>query len=184
MTRTELTVEYLYECFVPDFDKGILIWRERPRHHFKTQGAQNTFNTRFSGKVAGRPHNSGYMQVSVGCVIYLTHRLLYSMYRGSMLEKDEFVDHVDTDKLNSSISNLRIVTRSQNGMNRGNQVNNTSGFAGISWSKERGKWEVHIKIDGRKINLGRFDNIEKARLTRVNAEIEYFGEYRYSQGES
>lgn len=94
------------------------------------------------------------------------------------IPKGMVVDHIDRNRLNNLSSNLRLVTYSQNGMNKGKQSNNTSGIVGVSWDKSRNKWEAHIKINKKKLHLGRFKNKEDAINARKEAEIKYFGEYR------
>jgi hypothetical protein len=54
---------------------------------------------------------------------------------------------------------------------------NTSGIKGVSFDKTRNKWRAHIKINGKQMHLGRFDNIEDAKLARQNKAKELFGQY-------
>lgn len=86
------------------------------------------------------------------------------------------VDHINRDRRDNRKSNLRIVSLQKNAINKGMQSNNTSGYPGIHFNKTRKKWESAIKINGRKINLGRFDTFESAVEVRKLAEIKYFGE--------
>ena len=78
-----------------------------------------------------------------------------------------FVDHIDGNKLNNQKSNLRIATKSQNGMNRGRPASNTSGYKGVSWDKHTLKWRAEIKANGKRYRLGRF-------LEKVDAAKAYF----------
>lgn len=75
--------------------------------------------------------------------------------------------------------NLRIATCSQNQMNRGLQVNNTSGVTGVYWHKRDKVWESYITINKKSIYLGRFTNFEDAVRARKAAEEKYFGEFSY-----
>lgn len=96
-----------------------------------------------------------------------------------------YVDHIggDDTRTDNRKKNLRISTNSQNLMNRGLQKNNTSGFVGVGWNKARSKWEAHIKVNGKKINLGLYRDIEDAVLARKKAEEKYFGDYSYSNSQ-
>lgn len=74
------------------------------------------------------------------------------------------VDHINGDTLDNRRSNLRLATKSQNQWNRTvRQRNNTSGFTGVRWDKERGKWKAYARKYGKEIYLGRYDNFEIAK---------------------
>lgn len=91
------------------------------------------------------------------------------------------VDHIHgkESRFDNRKSNLRIVSVSQNGMNKGLQCNNTSGVTGVSLNKNKTKWRSRIKINGKEKNLGEFVNFEDAVKARKEAEKKYFGEYAY-----
>ena len=88
------------------------------------------------------------------------------------------VDHIDRNKLNNHISNLRYATTSQNAMNKSIQSNNTSGIVGVYFCKDRNKWRARIIKEGRQINLGFFETKEEAIEARSQAEETYFKEFR------
>lgn len=85
------------------------------------------------------------------------------------------VDHENRDRTDCRKSNLRHVTEQMNAINKGKQSNNTSGHVGVSWDKQKQRWEAHIKLNGKKKFLGYYDDIEDAVSSRLKAEIEYFG---------
>lgn len=110
---------------------------------------------------------------------------LHNLIMG-VCDKDIFVDHImhnnkETRGLDNRKSNLRLVSRSQNGQNSSLSSRNTSGVKGVSWDKKQKKWHVSININKLRIELGFFDNKEDAIKTRKEAEIKYFGEYRYKE---
>lgn len=82
------------------------------------------------------------------------------------------VDHINHNPLDNRKQNLRIVTRSQNSMNRKNAK-------GICWCKKSKKWMAHIEINQKPIYLGSFVKEQDALNARKKAEIKYFGKYRY-----
>lgn len=88
------------------------------------------------------------------------------------------VDHIDGNPLNNQRKNLRVCTPSQNGMNRGKQVNNTSGFKGVSRHIKAGKWQASIKINKRLIYLGIFETIKEAKKAYEKAAKKLHGEFR------
>ena len=87
------------------------------------------------------------------------------------------VDHIDNNKLNNNINNLRYATSQENSMNRKLSSRNSSNYKGISYDKQRNKWKAYIRINGKHKNLGRFDNIDDAINARVKKAKEIFGEY-------
>ena len=90
------------------------------------------------------------------------------------------VDHVDNNRLNNNVENLRWATHRENSMNQKISSNNTSGFKGISFHKKTNKWTSYIFFDGKKQHLGYFDKIEDAVNARVRKADELFGEYKNS----
>ena len=93
------------------------------------------------------------------------------------------VDHINHNIKDNRKLNLRIVTRSQNNMNRSIQSNNTSGVTGVCYSKRLNKWNVRITVNKKTFNLGWFSDYNEAVAVRKEAEIKYFGEYRYKVNE-
>jgi hypothetical protein len=87
------------------------------------------------------------------------------------------VDHINNDKTNNNIHNLRWATNQENQMNSSMKFNNTSGWKGVHYNKQNNKWQVSIKINGKQKHLGLFTNIEDAIQTRKRKAKEVFGEY-------
>jgi hypothetical protein len=86
------------------------------------------------------------------------------------------LDHVDRDKQNNKITNLRASTRAENARNKGVNVRNKSGFKGVR-VKNNGRFEAQLKVDGKMLYLGTYDTIEKAHEAYCNAATKYHGEY-------
>ena len=85
------------------------------------------------------------------------------------------VDHKNGDPLDNRRNNLRICNRSLNNANKGKQINNTSGYKGVTW--HAGKWKAQIKINRKNKYLGRFANKEDAAKAYDSAAREAFGEF-------
>ena len=77
--------------------------------------------------------------------------------------------------------NLRVATRSQNGMNKEKMSTNTSGVTGVGWHKGKSKWRAYIKKNGKWIDLGYYDNFDDAVIARKDAEKIYFGQWSYDE---
>ena len=89
------------------------------------------------------------------------------------------VDHKDGNRLNNQRSNLRFATSSQNKMNRGPRIDNTSGYKGVSWHKQRKKWTARIMANDKYISLGLFNNILDAAKSYNLAAKKYHKEFAW-----
>jgi hypothetical protein len=99
------------------------------------------------------------------------HRLIMNATEG------QIVDHINGDTLDNRRSNLRVVTPSQNAMNRRRRSDNASGCVGVSYISTKQRWFAYITVDGKKKILGQFQEKEDAISARKNAEKIVFGEF-------
>jgi len=83
-------------------------------------------------------------------------------------------DHINKNKLDNRRSNLRTVTKSQNNRNRNAYKCNKTGISGVHWYNNLGKYRSSIVINGQRISLGYFLNINDAIVTRRKAEQDYY----------
>ena len=104
------------------------------------------------------------------------HRLVANAFLDNPNDK-LCVDHKDNNKTNNNISNLRFATTKENSQNSKRSNNNTSGHKGVYWHKRVKKWYAQINIDGIRIYIGYYDNIEDAKIARINRANEAFGIY-------
>lgn len=92
---------------------------------------------------------------------------------------EQEVDHINHIPYDDRKENLRIVSTSQNQMNTITSSRNTSGVKGVHWDKDTKKWRVRITVNGKRIGLGFYSDINEAAKARKEAEIKYYGQYRY-----
>lgn len=111
-------------------------------------------------------------RMSNGKNIFL-HRLITGAQDG------EVVDHLNHNGCDNRKCNLRVVPQNKNMLNLCVRINNSSGVPGVSWSKDRNKWEAYISYEGKRHHLGRFVSFDDAVAARKAAEERYFGEYSY-----
>lgn len=97
------------------------------------------------------------------------HRELLGLSKGDNLQ----VDHIDCNKLNNQISNLRVVTRGENNIARRLVKTSTSGFKGVTKVKE--KWQAQIKFNRKYMYLGQFGSAEEAAAVYDKKAVELFG---------
>lgn len=105
-------------------------------------------------------------------------RKVFSMHRlimGSPVGR--LVDHKNENGLDNRRGNLRLSDKSTNGMNRGAQSNNKSGYKGVCWSIQKNKWIATINIMGKQKYLGRYDCPKKAHQAYKKAADEVHGEF-------
>lgn len=103
--------------FVADFAAGKLTWRTRPRSHFIREQPWKMWNRRFAGKIAGSSDGIGYQRVEIANKFYRVHRILFEMANGP-IPSHLCIDHIDRNRGNNTLSNLRLVTPLENARNR------------------------------------------------------------------
>lgn len=163
---------YLHECFDYCSESGALTWKRRPRSHFDKERSWKAWNARFPDRRADQPDGRGYFQVKINGKKHLSHRVIFVMIYGVV---PQFIDHVNGDKSNNSISNLRPATKQQNSWNARRKSNGSTEFKGVSPIGSR--WRATICIGGKLEEIGRFDSpIEAANAYDARA-VELFGEF-------
>lgn len=112
-------------------------------------------------KPAGSIARNGYRTFVIDRKHYLAHRLAWLYHYGEWPNGD--IDHINRNKDDNRITNLRVVDKTINQANSGVQINNTSGYRGVSKARGRNKWRVTITHKGKDINLGSFSSLEEAK---------------------
>lgn len=98
---------------------------------------------------------------------FLVHRLV-AMYFLEDFSTNLQVDHIDRNRQNNSIDNLRMATCGQNCCNSGKRQNTSSKYKCVSFVKKRNKWQAQVRYDGKNKWLGYFDTEEAARQAYTN----------------
>lgn len=133
-------------------DTGVLLWKK-------------------SGKIAGNISVSdGYISVYCRGRNYKAHRIAWLIMYG---EWPIQVDHVDHNRINNKISNLRNVSQTENSRNMRLRRRNTSGHVGVCWHKKGNKWMAYIHLAGKFKSLGLFSDISDAVAARNKASENY-----------
>jgi hypothetical protein len=158
---TELTQARLKELLHYNPDTGVFTWLASPRGGW-------------AGKTAGYASN-GYRRLRINERQYLAHCLAWLYMTGSWPSKQ--IDHINADRSDNRISNLRLATRSQNGANARRRVDNTSGAKGVSWHRITGKWSASLAVNGRQYHLGLFDSTAEASAAYAAAAERHFGQF-------
>ncbi len=128
-----------------------------------------------NGLVAGSLHSKGYRRVMVDKKEYLEHRLGWFYHHGEWPR--EQIDHINGDKSDNRLANLRLSSHSENERNRPKMRNNKSGHKGVSWHKGNQRWRAQITLHHNDIFLGYFATPEEAADTYNKAALKYHGEF-------
>lgn len=143
---------------------GYLCWRNHPSCKW------------LDGKKVGTTSKrDGYRRVCVSGKMWLEHKLIYLYHKGFV---PNFVDHKNRIRHDNRISNLREATKSENGINKGKQSNNKSGYTGVCWDKQCGRWKVQLNKDGKRLANKTFSDIDEAIAYRKEQEDLHFKEWK------
>ena len=145
-----------FDALVYHRDTGVFTWRVV---HMKSK----------VGEKAGSLHNKGYWRIRVNGKGYLAHRLVWFFEHGEF--PSSFIDHINGDRLDNRIENLRLADYELNAQNkREPHRNNKSGFLGVSWSESSKCWKASIRHKDKRTHLGMFASKEEAGAAYVEAK--------------
>ena len=139
-------------------EAGVFVWR-------------TSNGTRKVGDIAGHIRKDGYVDIQTRGKKYSAHRLAWLFVHGEM--PSEQIDHINHNRSDNRIENLRAVTNQENTKNKSKNKNNKSGVTGVNLCKKSNKWKAQIKINKKCIFLGQFTEFSEAVSARKNAEVLY-----------
>lgn len=149
-----------------DATSGKLYWLPR----VGDPGTVGAFNLRCAGREAFRIGAHGYLIGVINQRGVRAHRVVWALVYGEWPRGE--VDHIDGNKTNNTLSNLRVVSHAVNQRNQRRPSHNSSGVIGVSWHKDKKRWCAHIKREGRQVALGSYRQFEEAVVARARAEVE------------
>jgi hypothetical protein len=160
-----ITQEILKELLHYDPTTGIFTWKVK------------VWPGGIIGSIAGSIGWKGYWEVKLHSKKYKGHRLAWFYVYG--IWPSNQIDHKDRIKLNNAIDNLRDVPQTINQQNRieAQRNNLSTGFHGVSYDKESGKYRARIKTDGIRKHLGRYETAELAYAAYLSAKKMYHPSY-------
>ncbi len=146
-------------------ETGSMWWKVRDRSLFARESDWRTFNKRFAGKRVGNINDKGYYATQlfgrhIGC-----HRAAWAHYYG---EWPDQIDHVNGDRTDNRIANLRNVSHRENSKNRKVREDNRTGQTGVY--EVKGRWVALINTDKGRFFIGRFKEYADAVFARKIAE--------------
>jgi hypothetical protein len=166
---TDLTADCVRSILDYDPETGIFRWKWR-------EGLRKSDNTRRAEKVAGSLTSNGYIALRINRQDYQAHRLVW-LYVHGVWPADQ-IDHINGDRADNRIANLREATNQENARNADLRKTNSTGVVGVYWDKRHQKYYAGIIVNDKSIYLGLFSTLEEAAIVRAAAEIKYFGGFR------
>jgi hypothetical protein len=119
-------------------------------------------------KPAGFRKPDGYIQIGVDYKYHYAHRIIFEMFNYEIPEGMQ-VDHIDRNRLNNRLENLRLAT---------NQENQRNKYAkGFTWNKRFNAFQAQIMVNKKNKNLGYYKTQEEARAAYLTARSKLFGEF-------
>lgn len=152
MTQIELKQKLKY-----DSTTGIFTW------------LSGKYKNKQAGTIGGTLPDNGYIKITINKKEYKAHRLAWLYVHGEFPPK--LLDHINRDRTDNRIDNLRVADDATNSKNQTLYKNNTSGYHGITSHGD--KWRARINVNGKKIHLGIFENLQDAVKARKQAELQY-----------
>ena len=159
--RKELNLDLVNKLFRYDKETGDLIRKVNK-------------GTAKAGDKAGSVNGSGYVVTGIEGNKYRNHRIIFLMHRGFL---PDCLDHIDNNKLNNRIENLRPATLSQNQHNRRISKNNTSGVKGVKWKATQNIWTASVTLNGKRKHVGHFRTVPEAEVAVRKAREQLHGEF-------
>lgn len=127
-----------------------------------------------NNKIAGHITPYGYRIIGIKAKYIMSHKLAWLYQYGYM---PQFIDHINGNRADNRISNLREATRMQNNQNANIRKDNKTGVKGVTLRKDNGKYRAILKCNKQTINVGQFNTLDEAKEAMQKAREYYHGEF-------
>ena len=166
-------MEYQEALNLFNYDKqyGKIYWKPKNVYNCKSEKECARWNSRFSNKEVGCLNSHGYRKTKFLNKLVSVHRLIWLMEYGEY--PNDQLDHINGNRDDNRIENLRISNPLINMQNRKQNENCKSGCSGVYFNKRENKWRAHIKSNKKNIHLGYYIDLNDAVNARKQAEIKY-----------
>jgi hypothetical protein len=155
--RNDLTQDRLRDALRYDSESGEFIWNIPSRYKPELIGAK-----------AGSVSRYGYIEIRIGRRLYKAHRLAWLYVHGRW--PDDALDHIDGNRQNNRIANLREASYAENSQNHSLRRNNSSGHQGVCFDALRGKWVAQLNVGKRNVLRKRYAAKDEAISAYLDAK--------------
>jgi hypothetical protein len=157
-------IDLIRRLYSYDPETGRFTFIERDRGMFSSENRMNDYNRRRLGKYGDTYLNNGYRRLFIATKkhrseIFSAHRIAFLLCHGFC---PEIIDHINGDRTDNRIENLRPSSVSENSKNRRMNKNNRYGHTGIRRTRNGKRWVVQLNIAKKQTHLGTFDTLEDA----------------------
>lgn len=157
----ELDSKLLHKLF--EYCDGNLFWK-----------IPSNTRTDIVGKKVGCLTKTGYITTQIKGKNYLVHRIIYKMFNDVV---PNTLDHIDGNRANNKIENLRTATPLQNSYNKKNYISNKTGIKGVNFNKQCNKYSARCQVNKKQNWLGLFETLDQAEIAVKIFRQQHHGEY-------
>lgn len=169
-------VEYLRQIIDYNPDTGEAFWLKRTANEYNNNRQCLVFNSQYVGKRADCLAKNGYRRITINNIRYWFHRVVWALVTGSdPLEKQ--IDHINRDRSDNRVINLRLATHANNNANTIARNNNKSATKGVCFHKPSRKYMAYITVNYRRYHLGLYDTVDEAAKAYAKAANLHYGEF-------
>ncbi|TQN59604.1 HNH endonuclease [Agrobacterium tumefaciens] len=173
----EITQALVRDIFNYDAETGKLFYRDRTSPWSLNPAIAPSVKSRWLGKECG-VLVKGYLCVNILGKRYSAHRIIWLWVHGTLPDKD--IDHINGDRSDNRIENLRCVDGAENQKNMGIRKDNSTGFHGVRYLKQRNNYRTEITINGKPYFIGEYDELGVA--VEVRKAVEKFVGFHPNHG--
>ncbi len=131
------------------------------------------------GDCVGSLNGRGYLHVNIDGKFHYVHRLIFLYHNGYT---PEVLDHIDGDKTNNNINNLRECSNMENSHNSKTPSHNKSGIKGVCWATRERKWMAYVKLNKKCSYFGLHSDIRDAEKAAIKGRMELHGDFANNGG--
>jgi hypothetical protein len=166
----KLTAEFVRCRLNYDPETGLFTWKAREER----RPIDRSWNSRRAGTLAGSENSEGYVEIYLDTRSYKAHHLAWLFVHGTTVS---MLDHIDRNRANNRIANLRPASVRENNWNRSRSTKNLTGTKGVSREGSSDKWVARITANKRQYRLGTFEKKADAIAARRAAERSFYGDF-------
>lgn len=155
-------LEVVTELLNYNAETGIFTWKKNLKGPVK------------SGDIAGSKHPMGYKSIRIKGVDFLAHRLAFYI-SGRNIDGRVQIDHINGDRTDNRLCNLRVATTAQNNQNSPKKKSNSSGYKGVSFDARRNSYRVRVRANNKVYWVGYFKTPEDAHAAYCKKAKELHG---------